>query len=100
MCCHGLPFSRWLPLPLAALTGIYGDSVQPPLPNPEWRAGQQHRPSAPEVSLFPEVAGEGMIVAIFAVGGRIVLRLRLSPPSRSEGQPILLSLRQEAKISK
>jgi hypothetical protein len=84
----------------AALTGIYGGSVRPPLPNPEWRAGRQHRPSAPEIGKFPEFIGEGMIVAIFAVAGRIVFRLRLSPASRSEGQPILLGLHQEVKTAK
>jgi hypothetical protein len=42
----------------------------------------------------------GMLVIFFAVGGRIIFRLRLSPPSRSEGQPILLGLHQEAKTAK
>lgn len=84
----------------AGLTGIYGGSVQSPLPDPQWRAGRDHRPSAPEVRLFPEFIGEGIIVAVFAVGGRIIFRLRLSPPSRTEGQPILLGLRQEAKTAK
>jgi hypothetical protein len=97
--------SRLAPLSLVAaafagLTGIYGGSVRSPLPDPQWRAGRDHRPSAPEVLLFPEFVGEGMIVAIFAVGGRIVFRLRLSPPPHSEGQPILLGLHQEAKTAK
>jgi hypothetical protein len=83
----------------AALTGIYGRSVRPPLPNPRGRAASRHRPSAPEAGLFPEFVGEGMIVAIFAVGGRILFQLRLSPASRSEGQPILLDLHQEAKTT-
>ena len=47
----------------AGLTGIYGGSVQSPLPDPQWRAGRDHRPSAPEVRLFPEFVGEGIIVA-------------------------------------
>ncbi|HEY3454330.1 MAG TPA: hypothetical protein VGK64_06980 [Bryobacteraceae bacterium] len=84
----------------AGLTRIYGDSVRLTLPDPEWRAGRQHRPSTPEIGQFPELIGEGMLLIFYAVAGRIVLRLRLSPPSRTEGQPILLSLRQEAKISK
>ena len=84
----------------AGLTGIYGGSVRFPLPDPQWRAGRDHRLSAPEVRLFPEFVGEGMIVAVFAVGGRIVFRLRLSPPSRREGQPILLGLHQESKTVK
>jgi hypothetical protein len=84
----------------AALTGIYGGSVRPPLPNPQWRAGRLHRPSAPEFGKFPEFIGEGIVLAVFGVGGRIVFRLRLSPMSRSEGQPILLGLHQEAKTAK
>ena len=74
------------------LTGIFGGSVRPPLPNPGWQADRRHRPSAPQVWYFTEFVGEGMVLVVFAVGGRIVLRLRLSPASRSEGQPILLRL--------
>jgi hypothetical protein len=85
---------------LAGLTGIYGGSVRPPLPDAQWRDGRQHRPSAPEVGKFPELVGEGMVMAVYAVAGRIVLRLRLSPPSRSEGKPILLGLHQRAKTAK
>ena len=40
------------------------------------------------------VSGIGPKLAFFAVGGRVGLRLRLSPVSRSEGQPILLDLRK------
>lgn len=85
---------------LAALTGIYGGSVRSPIPNAQWRAARRHRPAAPEVGKFPEFVGEFMILAVFGVGGRIVFRLRLSPASRSEGQPILLGLHQEAKTAK
>jgi hypothetical protein len=81
-----------------ALTGIYVGSVRPPLPDPQWEAGRLHRPPAPEFSNFPELLGEGTVLAIYAVAGRIVLRLRLAPPPRSEGKPILLGLHQEAKI--
>ncbi|MGA8593424.1 MAG: hypothetical protein WB676_01660 [Bryobacteraceae bacterium] len=84
----------------AGLTAIYGGSVRRPLPNPGWQAARQHRPSAPEVGKFPEFVGEAVTVAIYAVAGRIVFRLRLSPASRSEGQPILLGLHQEAKTAK
>ena len=94
--------SRLALLSLAAaafsgLTGIYGGSVRSPLPNPQWRAWRRHRPSAPEVGQFPELIGEGMVVAIYAVAGRIVFRLRLSPASRSEGQPISLNLHRGTK---
>jgi hypothetical protein len=100
--------SRLALLSLAAaafvgLTGIYGGSVQPHLPNPRGQAVRRHRPSAPQVSRFPEFVGEGMLLAFFAVAGRIGLRLRLSPVSRSEGQPIMLGLhrgRQDCQIMK
>jgi hypothetical protein len=81
----------------AALTAIYGGSVRSPLPKPQWRAAKRHLPSAPEFGAFPGLVGEFMVVVIFGVGGRIVLRLRLSPASRSEGQPILLGLHRESK---
>ena len=89
--------SRLALLSLAAaafvgLTGIYGSSVRSPLPDPRWQAGRNHRPSEPEVSQFPEFIGESFLLVFFAVIGRIALRLRLSPVSRSEGQPILLDL--------
>jgi hypothetical protein len=81
----------------AGLTRIYGGSVWPSSPDPQWRAGRRHRPSAPEVGQFPELIGEGMVVVIYAVAGRIVFRLRLSPASRNEGQPISLGLHRGTK---
>jgi hypothetical protein len=83
----------------AALTRVYGASVRLPLPNPGWQAERGHRPPAPDFNEFPDFAGEGLLLIFFAVVGRIVLRLRLSPASRSEGQPLLLGLRHEAKIA-
>ena len=76
----------------AGLTGIYGGSVRPPLPSPQWRHARWRRPSTPNAAQFPELIAEVLIVVIYAVAGRIVLRLRLSPASRGEGQPILLGL--------
>lgn len=73
-------------------TRIYGGSLRAPLLSPRWQAMRRHRPSAPKVSEFPEFLGEGLQVAFFALVGRIALRLRLSPASRNEGQPILLDL--------
>jgi hypothetical protein len=84
----------------AGLTEIYCGSARPPLPDPQWRDERGHRPSAPDVGRFPEFVGEGMILAIYAVAGRTVFRLRLSPASRSEGQPILLGLHRETKTAK
>jgi hypothetical protein len=81
----------------AVLTRLYGDSVRPVLPDQQWRTERAHRPSAPEVSRFPEVIGEGLIVAIYAVLGRIVFRLRLSPASRGAGDLLLLRFQQERR---
>jgi hypothetical protein len=75
------------------LTEIYGRSVRSPLPDPIGQAERQHRASEPEVSQFPEFIGYVFLLVFFAVIGRIALRLRLSPVSRSEGQPISLNLR-------
>jgi len=61
-------------------------------PDPHWWEGRAHRASEPDASRLLEVVGEFLAVALFAVGGRIVLRLRLSPASRSEGKPISLAL--------
>jgi hypothetical protein len=74
------------------LTGIYGTSVRPPLPDPRSQAERRHRPSAPQVSQFPEFFAGGVELALYALAGRIVFRLRLSRVSRSERQPIVLNL--------
>lgn len=88
--------SRLMLLLLAAaafvgLTGIYGSSARPPLPNPRYLAKHRYRPTAPQASQFLGFVIAGIELAIFAVGGR-VLRLRLSPVPPSEGRPILLDL--------
>jgi len=89
--------SRIVLLSLAAaavvgLTGLYGPSVRTPLPGPVEQAERQHRPSGPEVSGFTEFIGY-VVLFVFWVGiGRVGLRVRLSPVSRSEMQPISLNL--------
>ena len=77
---------------LVGLTHVYGDRARPLLPNPRLQEVRRHRPAAPRVSLLPELLGEGMVVAIYAVAGRLVFRLRLSAVSRNEDQPIVLTL--------
>jgi hypothetical protein len=79
----------------AGLTKIYGDSAPPPSPYPGFQRFQnkhRHPPPAPNASEFTEFIRAGMAFAIFAVGGRLVFRLRLNPASPSEEQPILLGL--------
>jgi len=75
------------------LTVIIFGSGHPVLPSPGWRAERGHRQSAPQRRyFFTEFAGEFVLVAVFAAMGRVIFRLRLSPASRNEGQPILLNL--------
>jgi hypothetical protein len=76
----------------AGLTEIYGSSVRYPLPDPIVQAERQHRPSEPKVSQFPEFIGYVLLFVFWAGIGRLGLRLRLSPMSRSEGQLNLLKL--------
>jgi hypothetical protein len=92
--------SRLAVLSLAAalfvvLTKIYGDSAPPPLPYPgieKFQNKHRHPPAAPNTAEFTEFIRWGLAVAIFAVAGRKVFRLRLNPASPSEEQPILLGL--------
>jgi hypothetical protein len=78
----------------AGLTERYGRSVRTSLPDPIEQAERQHRPSEPAVSQCPEFIGF-FCLFIFWVGiGRVGLRLRLSPLSRSERQPISLNLQR------
>lgn len=86
------------------LTDIYGRSVRH-LPDPHsagcsCRAVREHRPSAPEASEFPEFLEKSMAFAIYAVTGRVVFRLRLSPVSLSYRQPIVLNLHEHPKAAK
>ncbi len=74
------------------LTGRFGRSAQLSLPSERWQAKRRHRPSGPQVSNFDEFFGVGGLVAFWALAGRIGFRLRLSPPPRSEGRPLLLGL--------
>lgn len=50
------------------------------------------RPSAPQVSRLPSFLGEGLVLALIAVAGRLVFRLRLSDTPRREDRVMLLDL--------
>ena len=65
-------------------------NAPPPLPNPDWQAFRRHRAPAPHVDKFPEFVAEGMVVTIYAVAGRLLLRLSRVP--RTQGKPIGLNL--------
>jgi hypothetical protein len=91
--------SRLALLSLAAavfvgLTGVYGGSVPPPVPGPRYQAKHRNPPASPQSSEFLGFVRAGVEVALFAVAGRIGLRLRLSPVPHNEGHPILLDLNQ------
>jgi hypothetical protein len=79
--------SRLVLLSLAAaifalLTSAYGKYVASPLPGQHhW---QLHRSLTPKISELPEFIGQAMLIAVCAVVGRVVFRLRLSSPSRRE----------------
>ena len=75
------------------LTQVYAGSVQPPrFPERFRRVRRNNRPSDPQPGRFPSFLGEGLVVAVIAVAGRIVFRLRLTPAPRGEEQVILLDL--------
>jgi hypothetical protein len=57
-----------------------------------FQPGRARASAIPQLSQVLSFVGEGKLVAVFTVAGRIVLRLRLSPVSRSEQQVILLDL--------
>jgi hypothetical protein len=63
----------------ALLTSAYGKYVASPLPGQHW---QLHRSLTPKISELPEFIGEVMLIALCALAGRFVFRLRLSSPSR------------------
>jgi hypothetical protein len=80
----------------AGLTGIYGSSVQVAAPSPRYREAHQHLPPAPQGSQFLEFLRAGLELAVFAVGGRLGLRLRLSSAPPGNGQPVVLGLSEGA----
>ena len=94
-------FSRLVLLLLAAagiagLTGIYGGSVRVTPPPALYQAYHRNPPPAPQGGEFPGFIRAVLEVALFAVGGRLALRLRLSSVPSSERQPVLLDLNRRA----
>jgi hypothetical protein len=90
--------SRLAILSLAAaaftlLTLLCSRFVHTPSPTPHWKL---HRSLGPKISELPELFGEGIVIAVCTVAGRLVFRLRLTPPSPTAGQLISLSLRPKA----
>jgi MFS superfamily sulfate permease-like transporter len=61
------------------LTSAYGKYIASPLPGQHW---QLHRSLTPKISELPEFIGEAMLIALCALIGRVMFRLRLSHRSR------------------
>lgn len=62
----------------AGLTSIYADSLHPPPQNRRFRfRDPRRRPRGPQASGVIQFAGEGVLVAMIAAGGRKILGLRL-----------------------
>lgn len=74
----------------AALTGLYGASLRPNLPDARWQAARWHRPPKPQIRYLPEFFGQFLVFALFTVAGR-VFRLRLSLVPRGQRQVISLN---------
>jgi hypothetical protein len=75
------------------LTQIYAGSVKPPpFANIYGQARRNNRPSAPQIGRLPSFFGEILLVALIAVAGRVVFRLRLTSASPNEDELTLLNL--------
>jgi len=78
---------------LVGLTVLYGGLVRTHLASPQEQEFRLHHPSAPQfVDEFPEFFAAVTEVALFALMGRLIFRLRLAPAPRDR-RPILLNLR-------
>jgi len=75
------------------LTWIYGGMRQYPLPDLQEREARQNRPPWPDAGESLTILGDGVELILYAVIGRTILRLRLSPSSRSERELIRLNMR-------
>ena len=89
--------ARLAVLSLAAVVFIgfiqmYAGSMRPPFGDARRQAVRRNRPSEPQAGRVPSLVGEIMLLALIAVAGRVVFRLRLSAASRREDPVILLEL--------
>lgn len=62
----------------AALTAAAASLIEPPQRNSRFRGIEaRHRPREPQPGRVFGVAGEAVLIALIAAGGRLILRLRL-----------------------
>ncbi|HVY94466.1 MAG TPA: hypothetical protein VHA14_17010 [Bryobacteraceae bacterium] len=76
------------------LTAKYGNSGPDPARDLLGEIAREHRPAWPDLDDAIAIPGQLVVLALYAVIGRIFFRLRLSPPSRNEGKLMPLKLRQ------
>src|SRR5690348_11406988 len=76
------------------LIQMYAGSMRPPFGNARRQLARRNRPSEPQAGRLPSFVGEILLLALIAVAGRIVFRLRLSAAPRSDEHVILLELDQ------
>lgn len=89
--------SRLILISLAAaifvmLTAYWGNAMKAPPRDLLGEIAREHRPPWPDFSDSITILGEGAALVLYALIGRIVLRLRLSPAPRNEGQLLRLKL--------
>ena len=77
---------------IAGLTWFCGGFVRVTPPGARYQEYHRYPPRAPRGSEYPGLIRAVLEVALFAVGGRLALRMRLAPVPSSERQPILLDL--------
>jgi hypothetical protein len=75
------------------LTWIYGGMRQSPSTDLQERTVRQNRPPWPDAVESLTILADGVELILYAVIGRTVLRLRLSPSSRSERELIRINTR-------
>jgi hypothetical protein len=74
------------------LTAAYAASARYRVPGPQEQTARRSRPLRPQGSELPSIAGEGLLLALYAVTGRLAWR-RLPRDSRSNEEMILMGLR-------
>jgi len=71
-----------------ALTRMYAQFIHPRPRNPYRqveRVQLERRPAEPDLGRFPNLLGHGVLFGLITIGGRKLLRLRLTDrPSKSE----------------
>jgi hypothetical protein len=65
------------------LTAAYAASARYRVPGPQEQTARRSRPPRPQAGELPSIAGEGVLLAFYAVMGRLVWRRVHTPPRRA-----------------